>query len=76
MKCTLKAKCSKDVFLKHTFYSVEAKHKDGFTYGFYHAKKFAAEDRDVLSKAGVPSDIISGWEVDGFVVLKSEKVNN
>ena len=71
MKCTLKAECQKDVFLEHTSYSVEVKHRDGFTYGFYETRKYAAEDMTALSNAGVPSDIINGWEVDGFVTLKS-----
>ncbi len=70
MRCTLKAKCSKDVFLDNTFMSIESKQRDGYTYGFYHNKKYAKEDSNTLREnANVSSEILTGWEVDGFITL-------
>lgn len=72
MKCTLKAECSKNKFLQHTFLSIECKESNGFTYGFYYSKSSALEDcSSLLRIGGVKSQILKGWEVDGFFILKN-----
>ena len=45
MKCIVKAKCSKDSFLKSTSYSIDCKYKWGYTYGFYERKIDAEIDK-------------------------------
>lgn len=69
-KCTLKANCSKKEFLDRTVLSVECKEKKGYTYGFYHTKALASEDAGCLQKDGVNTEIIKGWNVSGFTIIK------
>ena len=70
MKCVLKAKCNKEVFLDNTYNSIECKQRGEYTYGFYYAKKYAQEDADELhAKLQVEYKILDGWEVDGFVTF-------
>ena len=69
MKCTLKAKCSKQEFLDNTEYSLECKQKDEFTYGFYEDVYEAKYDETNLEKQLISCEIINGWEVDGFITF-------
>ena len=69
MKCVLKAKCSKEVFLDNAFLSVECKQRDEYTYGWYLTKADAAEDSTNLLQLGIFTEILKGWEVEGFVTF-------
>ena len=72
MKCTLKAKCSKETFLKYTNGSIECDYDSGYTYGFYDYKCKAYTDQYSLSllKPKVISQIIRGWNVDNVIFIK------
>lgn len=71
MKCTIKAKCDKETFLKYTSRSLECKSKRGYTYGFYYYKSDARIDLYNLYKMNInDTQILKGWDVDGFVTFK------
>ena len=72
MKCTIKAKCDKETFLKHTLRSIECKYKRGYTYGFYNYKSDAYLDNYRLHSAivGITSYILRGWDIDGFITFR------
>lgn len=70
MKCTIKAKCPKDIFLKYALHSVECKYRKGYTYGWYDFKMDAEMDKYSLNQAKIKNEIIRGWDIEGFVTFK------
>ena len=54
MEYTLKAECSKDVFLTHTYHSCECKFKDNHTYGFYDNVLGLVNDEISLTNVNIP----------------------
>ncbi len=70
MKCMLRVNSAdKERVLKNTYYSVEQKEKDGCTYLWYYATKYAREDMADLETAGYEVTLLRGWENDGFIKL-------
>ena len=73
MKCVLKIKgTDKNKILSTALMSCECKVKNGYTYLWYHLKRYAKSDLHDLNKAfGVQTyELLNGWEVDGFATLK------
>ena len=69
-KCMLKVKCSdKHKVLDVAYCSCANKVKDGNTYLWYYLKSLASADKSDLLKEGIESEIIDGWENDGFVTF-------
>ena len=70
MKCTIKARCSKERFLKCALNSIECKYRNGYTYGWYEYKADAYTDNYRLKLAKIDNEIIRGWDIDGFITFK------
>lgn len=69
-KCMLKVKCNdKHKVLDIALRSCANKMKDGNTYLWYYSMKYANDDKSDLLSQGIESEIIKGWENDGFVTF-------
>lgn len=56
--------------LDNALMSVECKVKGEHTYLWYYAKEYAKEDQKSLEQVGITSEILKGWEHDGFFTIK------
>ena len=70
MRVTIKAKCSKENFLRYTQNSIECKYKNGYTYGFYERKIDAEIDKYRLKFVKIECEILKHWDVEGFITIK------
>ena len=69
-KCMLKVKCAdKHKVLDIAWGSCANKVKNGNTYLWYYSMKDAKGDKSDLLSQGIESEIIKGWENDGFVTF-------
>ena len=71
MRCMLKVHTdNKEQVLWTTWRSVECKVKNGYTYLWYHTKKEAKIEMDmILRNLMVQVNVLDGWENDGFVTF-------
>ena len=69
-RCMLKVKCAdKHKVLDIALCSCANKMKGGNTYLWYHSMNDAKDDKSDLLSQGIESEIIKGWENDGFVTF-------
>ena len=70
MKCVLKVESNdKTKVLDSALCSIEQKQRGNYIYLWYDTMSIAKEDQRSLSDAGLKSEILKGWEVDGFVSI-------
>lgn len=71
MKCVLKVHTKdKMKVLDIALCSIEQKVKGDYTYLWYETLGLADDDQRSLDENGIGSELIKGWEVDGFITIK------